>query len=87
MCKYCLVSIGRTVREMIVAARKEYGPLPVIAAGGVMSSTVIASYLKQREKNVYFAPARYSADNGIGNAYLAYQGVSHGECHHGKCAE
>ena len=87
VCKYCLVSIGRTVREMIVAARKEYGPLPVIAAGGVMSSTVIASYLKQREKDVYFAPARYSADNGIGNAYLAYQGGLHGECHHGKCAE
>lgn len=82
VCKYCLLSIGKTILQMVRAAREKYGSLPLIAAGGVMSSRVLAPYLQQREKDIYFAPPSYSSDNGIGNAYLAFREVAYGECHH-----
>ena len=41
VCKYCLLCVADTVVKMTKAAQKEYPGLPVVCAGGVMSSDII----------------------------------------------
>ena len=41
VCKYCLLCVADTVVRMTKAAQKEYPGLPVVCAGGVMSSDII----------------------------------------------
>ena len=64
VCKYCLV-------KMTKAAQKEYPGLPVVCAGGVMSSDIIHSWVNKRLPGVYFVPGQYSSDNAIGVSILA----------------
>ncbi len=71
VCKYCLLCIAKVVVEMSKHARKEYPKLPVICAGGVMSSDIIRPYVEKMLNNVYFVPAEYASDNAIGVAVLA----------------
>lgn len=70
VCKYCLVAIADTVLAMVRAARQARGALPVLLAGGVMSSETIRARFA-REKDVYFAPAALSSDNAVGVALIA----------------
>lgn len=64
---YTLNFIGRTLEKMTVAALAEYGKMPVLYAGGVMSS----NYIKKRlNKYGMFADAQYSSDNAVGVALL-----------------
>lgn len=71
ICKYCLLCIAETVVRMTKAALQEYPGLPVICAGGVMSSGIIAEYVRNRLPNVYFVPGKFSSDNAIGVSILA----------------
>ena len=71
VCKYCLLCVADTVVKMTRAAQKEYPGLPVVCAGGVMSSDVIRSWVQQRLPGVYFVPGQYSSDNAIGVSILA----------------
>jgi N6-L-threonylcarbamoyladenine synthase len=71
VCKYCLLCVADTVVKMTRAAQKQYPDLPVVCAGGVMSSTIIRDWVQQRLPKVYFVPAQYSSDNAIGVSILA----------------
>ena len=71
VCKYCLLCVADTVVKMTKAAQKEYPGLPVVCAGGVMSSDVIRTWVQQRLPQVYFVPGQYSSDNAIGVSILA----------------
>ena len=71
VCKYCLLCVADTVVKMTKAAQKEYPGLPVVCAGGVMSSDIIRAWVQKRLPQVYFAPGQYSSDNAIGVSILA----------------
>lgn len=71
VCKYCLCCIAETVLRMTKAALALYPGLPVVCAGGVMSSDVIQAYVQARLPEVYFVPGRFSGDNAIGTALIA----------------
>lgn len=71
VCKYCLLCVADTVVKMTRAAQQQYPDLPVVCAGGVMSSDVIRAWVQQRLPQVYFVPGQYSSDNAIGVAILA----------------
>ncbi len=72
---YVLDFIGRTLEKITVNALERYGALPVIYAGGVMSS----AYIKKRlGKYGIFASPQYSSDNAAGIALLAKQKYSSG---------
>ena len=79
VCKYCLCCVGETVVRMASAASGQYPGLPVVCAGGVMSSDVIRAYVQKRLPDVCFVPGRFSSDNAIGVAILAArEAVRHG---------
>lgn len=71
VCKYCLCCVAETVLRMTKAALKEHPGLPVVCAGGVMSSKVVRQYVQARLPGVLFVPGRFSSDNAIGVALLA----------------
>ena len=67
--RFCLDSVGAAIEGMTDAILQEYGDLPVVYAGGVMSNGI----LKQRFTDRFggrFAPPMYSADNAAGIACL-----------------
>ena len=66
---YLFEYIAQTLRALAENAREKYGRLPVLFAGGVMSSVYISQRLKSLG-DVYFAPSEYSADNAAGIALL-----------------
>ncbi len=51
---------------------EQYGSLPVVFAGGVMSNSIIKNALT-RKFGATFAKPEYSSDNAGGIAYLAYK--------------
>ena len=61
VCKYCLLCVADTVVSMTKAAQKEYPGLPVVCAGGVMSSDIIRTWVQQRLPQVYFVPGSIPA--------------------------
>lgn len=71
VCKYCLLCIADVVVKMTREAQKRYPGLPVVCAGGVMSSGVIRDWVRRRLPEVYFVPGQYSSDNAIGVSILA----------------
>lgn len=73
--KYCLSAVGQTVLQMICAAQEQYPGVPVVCAGGVMSSDIIRAYVQRTQPDIYFVPGRYSSDNAIGVAVLAAKEV------------
>lgn len=76
VCKYCLLCVAETLRRMANAARKQYAELPVVFAGGVMSSEIVRDYFTARMHNVSFVPGKFASDNAIGISILAAKGVS-----------
>ncbi len=62
-------SIAKALEKSLIAIRKQYGNLPCVFAGGVMSNSVIRSTLSRLE-NVYFADIPLSSDNACGTALL-----------------
>ena len=74
--RYCLISIEAALEGMTKALLERYGPLPLVYAGGVMSSSVIRPYF-ERKYGGYFAEPAFSSDNAAGIALLA--AVSAGE--------
>ncbi len=65
---YTLDFIARTLEKITQNALEQYGNMPVIYAGGVMSSQYIRKTLA---KYGMFADAQYSSDNAAGVALLA----------------
>ena len=65
---YTLDFIAKTLEKITQNVLREYGDMPVIYAGGVMSSRYIRRTL---ETYGMFSDAQYSADNAAGVALLA----------------
>ncbi len=65
----CLEIVGKTIDGMCEALLEEYGDIPVVFAGGVMSDRIIKERLLARY-GAYFAQPAYSADNASGTAFL-----------------
>ena len=67
---YCLQSVLAAVDGMATALQKEYGKIPFLFAGGVMSNTIIRNAM-QEKYGAHFAEPAFSADNAAGVAVLA----------------
>lgn len=67
---YCLSYIFSALDDTVSELLSEYGDLPVIFSGGVMSNTIIRAEL-QKKYNSYFAEPQFSADNACGVAVLS----------------
>ena len=67
--RFCLDSVATAIDGMTMALLAQFGNLPIIYAGGVMSNSI----LRERFSQTYggrFAPPAYSADNAVGIASL-----------------
>lgn len=69
--RYCIDFVAKTVEKMTEFAVGEYGKLPLVYAGGVMSNTIIKERIQSRFSASFAAPD-FSCDNAAGIAYLAY---------------
>lgn len=69
--KFVLSCISSAIMEMTKRILKEYGNLPLVFAGGVMSNTLIKNNIKLKY-NAYFAAPEFSCDNAAGTAIYAY---------------
>ncbi|MGN1202087.1 MAG: peptidase M22, partial [Eubacterium sp.] len=69
--KYVLSYISAAIDKMTEGLLREYGCLPLIYAGGVMSNTLIKSNITEKY-DAYFASPQYSCDNACGIAIYAY---------------
>ncbi len=65
---YVLATIGRTLEELTKNLRNRYPDLPILYAGGVMSSRYIRQILSPYGS---FAEAQFSSDNASGVCLLA----------------
>ena len=73
--KYCLCTVGETVFRMVEAAYAAGFRLPVVCAGGVMSSQIVRDYVTVRLRDVCFVPGQFASDNAIGVAIIAAKEV------------
>ncbi len=69
--RYCIDFVAKTVEKMTEYAIENYGNLPIIYAGGVMSNSIIKEKITSRFMNASFAHPDFSCDNAAGIAYLA----------------
>ncbi|MBO5796872.1 MAG: peptidase M22, partial [Clostridia bacterium] len=67
--RFCLDYVRVTVTEMTARLLAEYGDLPVVYAGGVMSNSILREALSSQFGGS-FAPPVFSADNAAGIALL-----------------
>lgn len=65
--RFCLEYLGCTIKGMTQAALSEYGEMPVVFAGGVMSDAIIKNMLMS-VCGGYFAQPEFSCDNAAGVA-------------------
>lgn len=70
--RFCLLSLLAALDAMCGALLAQYGKLPVLFAGGVMSNSVIRQALTAKY-GAFFARPEFSADNAAGAAILAAQ--------------
>ncbi|MBQ3150368.1 MAG: peptidase M22 [Clostridia bacterium] len=70
ICRFCIEYIAEALSAMAKYALSEYGELPLIFSGGVMSNSIIRSRF-MKEFDCTFAQPEYSCDNAAGIAYLA----------------
>ena len=68
--RYCLDFITASLSGMTEKLLEQYGPYPLLYAGGVMSNQYIRRIIEQRFGGV-FCPPVYSSDNAAGIAVLA----------------
>ncbi len=69
--KYCIQYISASIEKITENIIDEYGNLPLVYSGGVMSN----SYMKERFMNKFggiFAEPEFSSDNAAGVAIMAY---------------
>lgn len=65
-------SIADILIKMSQSAREQYGDLPIVFSGGVMSNTIINNKVTKTLNDVYFAEPTFSSDNACGTAILGY---------------
>lgn len=69
--KFVITYILQTLDLMTQRIIEEYGRLPLVFAGGVMSNSIISKKLGEKY-GAYFALPQYSCDNAAGVAIYAY---------------
>lgn len=70
--RFCLTSVFAALNGMTEALLEQYGDMPVVYAGGVMSNKFIRGMIEEKYgDNVYFAQPDFSCDNAAGIALLA----------------
>ena len=69
ICRYCIDCIMTALSKMAEYQLSALGDMPIVFAGGVMSSGVISSALSKKF-GAYFAKSEFSCDNAAGIAYL-----------------
>lgn len=69
---FCLKYIEATLAKMAENLLAEYGDLPLLFAGGVMSNSIIRKSIQSRF-GAFFAEPEFSADNAAGIALLAHR--------------
>lgn len=74
--KYCLLCVAETLRRMAAAALEQNPGLPVVFAGGVMSSEIVRDYITKRMPHAYFVPGKFASDNAIGVSILAAREIN-----------
>ncbi len=67
--RYCIEYICACLDEMAAALLKEYGNLPLVFSGGVMSNSIISKRLSKKYSAVFALP-EFSCDNAAGIAVL-----------------
>lgn len=67
--RFCLDSVAAALDGMTKALLAQYGDLPLVYAGGVMSNGMLRTRFSKTYGG-YFAPPAYSADNAVGIACL-----------------
>lgn len=70
ICRYCLDYIMTALYKMACFAKENYGELPMIFSGGVMSNSIIRAEF-EKKLGASFAEPEFSADNAAGIALLA----------------
>ncbi len=65
---FVLTSVRDTLSKMLSAIYDEYGDIPVVFAGGVISCKMLRSELGGTDR--YFAEPQYASDNACGTALL-----------------
>lgn len=78
VCAFVFEFIARTLYRMAENARAEYGDLPIVWAGGVMSNSIIKKKLSVLD-DVFFTEPQYSADNAVGIALLCRENYLRGQ--------
>ncbi|MEE1012335.1 MAG: peptidase M22 [Acutalibacteraceae bacterium] len=68
--RYCLDFVCKTLEKMTEYSVREYGNLPLLFAGGVMSNSIIREKIQSRF-GASFAEPEFSCDNAAGVAILA----------------
>lgn len=68
---YCIKYIESALAETCSLLKKQYGSLPVIFSGGVMSNSIIRKDFEEKF-GAFFAEPAFSSDNACGIAYLTY---------------
>ncbi|MCI8496911.1 MAG: peptidase M22 [Clostridiales bacterium] len=66
----CILSIREALRAMLLALLSQYGNLPALFAGGVMSNSIIRESFRH-DYDALFAKKAFSSDNAAGIALLA----------------
>lgn len=69
--KFVISYIAATLDKMTENILKQYGNLPLVFAGGVMSNTIINKKISNKY-NALFAEPQFSCDNAAGTAIYAY---------------
>ena len=67
---FCLNYIYSALNDTVNELLSEYGDLPIVFSGGVMSNKIIRTAIEQKY-NCYFAEPQFSADNACGVAVLS----------------
>ena len=67
--RYCLEFLQATLDQSCGQLLHQYGDLPVLFAGGVMSNSIIRETLTKKY-GAYFAAPEFSSDNAAGIAVL-----------------
>ncbi len=68
--RFIFDSIAKSIIQSVIQIRKENGNLPVIFAGGVLSSLYMRKIINESLENVYFSKPEFSCDNSCGIALL-----------------
>lgn len=68
--KYCIDYISCSLKEAVLYLQNEYGKLPLVFSGGVMSNSIIRERFTNEFGAIFTSP-EFSSDNALGVAVLS----------------